>query len=133
VRFPEWFFFNVLAGEIFIDHDNRERLRSKAELHPLVRRVFQIHITEEARHVRFAEQYLSEHVPRLGGLRRSWIRALLPIVLDQGEKMMLRPAPWIVRKYKIPEAVMKRVYGSGSEHEGRVRAIGAPIRALVAY
>jgi hypothetical protein len=130
VTFPEWFFLNVLSGEVFIDHDNRERLRGDAEQHPLVRRVIQIHVTEEARHVRFAEHYLTEHMPRVSWWRRATIRALLPIVLREGEKMMLRPAPWIVKKYAIPKQVMAAAFGRGSAHEQRVRAIAAPIRAL---
>ena len=54
--FPELFFFGVLGGEIFIDQQNREYLkRPRDAVHPLVRRVLQIHVTEEARHVCFAE------------------------------------------------------------------------------
>src|SRR5262245_28549002 len=69
--FPELFFLCVLGGEIFIDHDNRELLRSDAATqHPLVRRIVQIHVIEEARHVCFANAYLREHLPRAPAWKR---------------------------------------------------------------
>src|SRR5262245_45911005 len=67
--FPELFFLFVLAGEDPIDHVQRTMLASGRPVHPLLRRVMQIHVTEEARHLCFARHYLREHVPRLGRLR----------------------------------------------------------------
>jgi len=47
--------------------------------------------------------------------------------------MMLRPAPWIVKKYAIPKPVMAATFGRGSAHEQRVRELAAPIRALASW
>ena len=66
-RFPELFFFFVLAGEDPIDYTQREMLQSGRELHPLVERISRIHITEEARHMAFARHYLRRNVPQLRG------------------------------------------------------------------
>src|SRR5579872_264037 len=88
--FPELFFFHVLSGEVFIDDDNRARLARRAQEHPLVRRMMQIHVTEEARHVRFAQAYLRDRVPRLPFWRRWQIAAFLPVILEQGERMIDR-------------------------------------------
>ena len=56
-RFPELFFFFVLAGEDPIDYTQREMLQSGRELHPLIERISRIHVTEEARHMAFARHY----------------------------------------------------------------------------
>ena len=56
--FPPLFFVFVLGGEDPIDHVQRTTLRSGRELHPLLRRIMQIHVTEEARHICFARYYL---------------------------------------------------------------------------
>jgi P-aminobenzoate N-oxygenase AurF len=129
--FPELFFFHVLSGEIFVDQDNRARLARREEQHPLVRRMMHIHVVEEARHVRFAEAFLRDRMPRLPRRRRWQIRAMLPIVLDQGERMMLRPLPKLVRQYAIPARVLADAFGPGSAHESRVRAIVAPVYGLL--
>jgi hypothetical protein len=129
--FPEFFFLNVLSGEIFADHDNRECLKRRDALHPLVRRILQIHVTEEARHVCFAERFLSERVPRLPFWRRWQIHALLPTILDQGERMIMRPLPRLVRRFRIPAGVMDGAFGPGSAHERRVRRIVAPVFVLL--
>ena len=52
--FPKLFVVHVLAGEVPIDQTQRALLRKGAALHPLVRRIVRIHVTEEARHVCFA-------------------------------------------------------------------------------
>ena len=56
--FPELFFVFVLGGEDPIDHVQRTVLRSGKSVHPLLKRIMQIHVTEEARHLCFARQYL---------------------------------------------------------------------------
>jgi hypothetical protein len=129
--FPELFFICVLSGEIFIDHDNREHLERSAALHPLVRRIVQIHVMEEARHVCFARGYLRERVPRLPRWRRWVIRSALPILLDRAERIMLRPSPSLVRRYGIPPCAMARAFGEGSLHRQRVDGIVASAHALL--
>jgi hypothetical protein len=129
--FPELFFFCVLSGEIFTDHDNRERLLEREGLHPLVHRILQIHVTEEARHVHFAETFLAQSMPRLSRLRTSVIRVALPVVLDQGARMILRPLPSLVRRYRIPREVMKETFDRSSRHQERIRKIVAPVYALL--
>jgi hypothetical protein len=129
--FPELFFFHVLSGEVFIDHDNRARLAHSEEQHPLIRRILQIHVMEEARHVCFAEAFLRDRLPRLSSWRRWQIRALLPALLDQGERMMLRPPRRIMRQYAIPRRVVADAFGPTSAHQRRVRAIVAPVYRLL--
>jgi len=127
--FPTLFFFFVLSGELFIDAENRAQLVD--ERHPLLRRVLQIHVTEEARHVRFAELYLRENVPRLGRLARTSIALVLPFVLEAAQRSMLMPAPSVVSRFAIPRPVLKELYGPGSAHRRKVEQIAAPLFALL--
>ena len=58
-KFPELFFFFVLAGEDPIDYVQRQTLRkNRQDTHPLIRRIMQIHVTEEARHMSFPSSSL---------------------------------------------------------------------------
>ncbi len=65
-KFPELFFVFVLAGEDPIDYVQRQTLRkNRQDTHPLIRRIMQIHVTEEARHMSFARHTLRKLVPEL--------------------------------------------------------------------
>ncbi len=128
---PELFFLCVLAGEVFIDHDNRQRLAERNAQHPTLRRIMQIHVTEEARHVCFANGYLREHLPRASRLRRRVLRTLAPIILGRAERMMLRPSPALARHYQIPPSVLAGAFGPKSAHVETVRQIVTPIRELL--
>lgn len=129
--FPELFFFAVLAGEVFIDHDNRARLHEGETLHPLMRRILQIHVTEEARHVCFAETYLREHVPQLSPLKRRILRALLPTLFANAQYMMLTPTRRIARMFSIPPEVIEAGYGPGTPHRALVEKLVEPVFALL--
>ncbi|HTU61343.1 MAG TPA: diiron oxygenase, partial [Polyangiales bacterium] len=129
--FPELFFIAVLGGEIFIDRQNRDELRRpKAEVHPLIRRILQIHVTEEARHVCFAEQYLKKHLPQLSATKRATLKLLAPILLMSPAHMMLVPSARLVRQFAIPRVALKQAFGAGSEHRMLIARTVEPIRAL---
>ena len=80
-RFPALFFVFVLGGEDPIDHVQRTVLRSGRDLHPLLERIMRIHVTEEARHLSFARQYLRHNVPKLGRGDGVAIAIEAPIIL----------------------------------------------------
>jgi hypothetical protein len=127
--FPELFFVHVLGGEAPIDHVQRTELRRGAALHPLHRRIMQIHVTEEARHVCFAERYLEEHVPSVSALRMLRLRALTPFVLEETAALMLRPPVAFRRKLGIPRAVAAEAY-TGAAYRALVADGLAPVRDL---
>ena len=114
-RFPELFFFFVLAGEDPIDHSQRELLNSGKELHPLIERISRIHIIEEARHIAFARHYLRRNVPKVRGLRLFILRLRTAIVMAIAARMMSRPSGHVVRSYGIPPEVLREAYGPGSK------------------
>jgi hypothetical protein len=130
--FPALFFFAVLAGELFIDHQNRELLAlDRTQVHPLVRRVVQIHVIEEARHVCFAEQYLREHLPRATTLQRAQMAFLVPAILHQSRDLTLLPNRRLRREFAIPAAAMREAFGPGTRHRTVVSATAKPVFRLL--
>jgi P-aminobenzoate N-oxygenase AurF len=122
-RFPAAFFFFVLGGEDPIDHVQREVLGSDRELHPLLERIMRIHVTEEARHLSFARNYLRRRVPALPWRRRQVLKVQVPVTLGVMAAMMLRPSPAIVRRYGTPRRVLRQAYGSPEARAGVVASL----------
>jgi hypothetical protein len=114
--FPCLFFLFVLGGEDPIDHVQRRELDRERPVHPLLRRIMQIHVTEEARHLCFARQYLRQNVPALGPVRRSILSVRAPILLGIMARLMLRPSEQIIRTYRIPPAVVAEAYTRNPAH-----------------
>jgi P-aminobenzoate N-oxygenase AurF len=125
-RFPELFFLFVLGGEEPIDHVQRESLRTGQYAHPLVRRISQVHITEEARHLAFARAYLRHHVPRLGAVSRKLLQLRTPILLGQMASLMMQPTPAMIRRYAIPKSVLREAYRSPRARALRIAALRRP-------
>jgi hypothetical protein len=105
-------------------------LRSANKTHPLLSRIVRIHVTEEARHVRFAESFLAEHLPRVRGARRALLRAALPGLMTAHARLMLQPSRELVRDYRIPRAALREAFGPGSAYRAKVQEIAAPAYAL---
>ncbi len=105
-RFPELFFLFVLGGEDPIDHVQRLALREGRWQHPLVRRISQIHVTEEARHLSFARAFLRRRVPELPARRLLHLRVRTPLLLGQMASLMLEPSAHVIRSYSIPPATI---------------------------
>jgi hypothetical protein len=130
-HFPELFFVFVLGGEDPIDHVQRTVLRSGRELHPLLERIMRIHVTEEARHLSFARQYLRANVPGLSRLKRQRIAFNAPIILATMASVMMRPPGSLVKTYGIPKEVLDEAYGPGSRSRDEVRASLRKVRTLL--
>jgi hypothetical protein len=109
-RFPAMFFVFVLGGEDPIDHVQRTALRSGREIHPLLERIMRIHVTEEARHLSFARQYLRHTVPTLSRVQRRAITIQAPMTLATMAGVMMRPPRQLVRTYDIPKATLTEAY-----------------------
>jgi hypothetical protein len=130
-RFPALFFVFVLGGEDPIDHVQRTALRSGRELHPLLERIMRIHVTEEARHLSFARQYLRTNVPKLSRRRRHAIAIEAPFILAQMASVMMQPPRALVREYDIPKDVLEEAYGPASSSRDAVRASLRKVRTLL--
>jgi hypothetical protein len=115
-RFPELFFFFVLGGEDPIDYVQRTALRDKHFRHPLLHRISQIHVTEEARHLSFARAYLQRNVPRLSRVKRLRLQISVPLLLSRMAGLMLEPPASVVREYRIPREVLDAAYRKNPAH-----------------
>lgn len=93
--FPSLFYVLVLGGELPIDHIQRKLL--KHDLPPLVRRILEIHVEEEARHVSFANNELRRRAPAMGPVERFLLALLAPVLLARMARMMALPSGWVLR------------------------------------
>lgn len=122
--FPTLFFMFVMGGEDPIDHVQRTMLRAGVEVHPLLRRIMQIHVTEEARHLCFARHYLRQNVGQLSRVRKLMLSVRTPLILNEMASLMMRPAAQIVTTYGIPKAVMQAAYDNNPAfHASRQEAL----------
>jgi hypothetical protein len=127
--FPEELFVHVIGGEWPIDHVQRMALDRERELHPIVRRVMQIHVTEEARHLCFASRFLEERVPRLTPLRRVRLRLFTPFIVSSTVHAMMRVPPCVIAEYGIPRSVVREAHAS-RQYSARVHDGLRPVREL---
>lgn len=129
--FPELFFVFVLGGEDPIDHAQRMALSDERSLHPLVRRISQIHITEEARHLCFARSFLRQYVPQLSPRRRATLSLVAPAILRVEAELMLAPPRSLIREFEIPRAVVDEAWRKNPAHRASVLASLGKVRTLL--
>lgn len=127
---PFGFFVGVLAGEEPIDHMQKGVLRSGAQGHPLVMRVMQIHIAEEARHIGFAHQYLQYKAPRLGRIQKAAISVLMPVVMRLLCDVIMKPGKQMRRDLAIPDAVVADVWWNSDPSRKALRDTFGDVRML---
>jgi len=128
--FPEWFFTMVLAGEEPIDHIQKSILRSSDELHPLLERIMQIHVAEEARHISFAHEYLQQRVPALGPVRKALLSVLYPITMRVACDLIVVPGKELTTDLGVPRKVVKDAYWRSDDAQRMLRDFFGDVRAL---
>jgi hypothetical protein len=97
----------------------------------LLERIMRIHVTEEARHLSFARSYLRTNVPKLSGWQRRAMALEAPVVLATEASVMLRPPRHLVRRYGVPDAVLRVAYGPGSQSRQDARDSLRKVRNLL--
>lgn len=127
---PFGFFFGVLAGEEPIDHVQKSVLRAGSDMHPLLRRIMQIHVAEEARHIGFAHQYLEHHAPRLKRRERAVLSVAVPVVMRWLCDEILVPSKQAQRDMGIPTSVVKDLYWDQPESAKLLRDLFGDARML---
>lgn len=127
---PFGFFYGVLAGEEPIDHVQKSVLRAGDDMHPLLRRIMQIHVAEEARHIGFAHQFLEHHAPRLRRGERFVLSLLVPLIMKWLCNEILVPSKRARRDMGIPADVMKEVYWGSPESRKFLRDLFGDVRML---
>jgi hypothetical protein len=129
-KFPELFFMHVLGGEGPIDHFQKTELTRRNALHPLVRKIMQVHVTEEARHISFAKSWLREHMPRASRMRRIEMRFHTPILLAVMSRQMIEPPRWLLDLYGVPHSVRREAFHEDPEFRRRLAEGLRPVRDL---
>ncbi|MDT0200936.1 diiron oxygenase [Nocardioides sp. AE5] len=127
---PEVFFVGVLAGEEPIDHVQKSILRAGDDLHPLLQRIMQIHVAEEARHIGFAHEYLAQRIPELSGPRKALLSVLYPVIMRTLCDIILVPGKEITDQMGMPRSVIRDVYWKQPESQKVLRDIFGDVRML---
>lgn len=127
---PVAFFVGVLAGEEPIDHVQKSMLRSGDDLHPLLRRVMQIHVAEEARHIGFAHEFITHKAPQLGFVQRFWLSLAFPVIMRVLCDQILVPSRRAQREMGIPRHVVRDLWWRRPESRKLLRDLFADVRML---
>ena len=127
---PMAFFIAVLAGEEPIDHTQKSILRAGDAMHPMIQRIMQIHVAEEARHISFAHAYITRHAQRLSWLQRQYIAVLYPVIMRVAGDAILVPPKQMAREFDIPDELMRSLYWEAPESRERLREVFADVRML---
>ena len=127
---PYGFFFGVLAGEEPIDHVQKTVLRGGADMHPLLQRIMQIHVAEEARHIGFAHEYLVHQAPKLKRHERAVLSVVVPVIMRWLCDEILVPSKKAQRDMGIPKSVVKDLYWDQPESRKMLRDLFGDVRML---
>ena len=125
------FFAGVLAGEEPIDHLQKSILRGSSPQHPLIRRIMQIHVAEEARHIGFAHLYLQQVVPRMSRRQRVLLSLAVPVVMRWLCDAILVPHKQMRDDMGIPDEVLHELWWDSPSSRKLLRDLFADVRALV--
>jgi hypothetical protein len=129
---PYGFFLGVLAGEEPIDHTQKAILRAESAQHPLIRRIMQIHVAEEARHIGFAHAYLEHRSGRLSRVERAVMSLVAPVIMRWLADVILIPSRQARRDMGIPRSVVRDVYWRDPESRQTLRDLFGDVRMLCA-
>ncbi|CAN5185129.1 MAG: AurF N-oxygenase family protein [Nocardioides sp.] len=128
---PPLFWFGVLAGEEPIDYLQKELLRSDShELHPLLQRIIQIHVAEEARHIGFAHQYLAEHVPQMSLRGKTALGVMVPLIMRGLCDVIMIPSKEHRLAMGIPYEVAREVWWTDPASSKQLRDLFGDVRML---
>ncbi|WP_310963242.1 AurF N-oxygenase family protein [Nocardioides terrisoli] len=127
---PSVFFIGVLAGEEPIDHVQKAILRAGDEMHPLLQRIMQIHVAEEARHISFAHEYLKRRVPRQGRLQRAALSVVFPVVMRVLCDVIMVPGKEMTRDVGVPKDVLDEVFWDSPDGHRLLRELFSDVRML---
>ena len=127
---PEIFFVGVLAGEEPIDHLQKSVLRSGDQLHPMLLRVMQIHVAEEARHISFAHEYMRQTTPKLSRTRKAFLSVAFPVVMRVLGDVIMKPGKEFRDDCGVPKKVLDEIFWDSKDGRKLLRSVFADPRML---
>jgi hypothetical protein len=128
--FPQLFLLFVLGGEDPVDHLQRRQLRA-CDCHPVIERIMRIHVTEEARHISFARQYLKTTVPGLGFVRRATLGMVAPFLFGTMARLMVNPPSALIRQYGVPRDDLRRALRRKESRQLLADSVAKPRRLCI--
>jgi hypothetical protein len=99
-----------LAAEGPNDYMQRLIIKDKDKLHPVYAKIIQIHVTEEARHISFANQYLLNKCKDLPWFKKKLLKIISPFIINTANNLIFKLDKTILKKYKIPAGTMDEAY-----------------------
>jgi hypothetical protein len=127
---PGTFFFGVLAGELPIHNMQKTLLREDNSLHPIMEKVMAIHVAEEARHISFADQFLTKRVPHMVRRSRFALSLYVPIVMRILGQAIVVPSRGFFREFDIPRSVRKELFFDAPGSRRELRDMYGDVRKL---
>jgi hypothetical protein len=127
--YPALFFTGILAGEEPIDHLQKSIMRHGGS-HPMVDRIMQIHIAEEARHISFAHEWLKHEVRTMGPIQRSVFSVLFPVTMRLLCDVIMVPSGKARRDMGIPRSVAREIWWSSEPSTRLLRGMFGDVRML---
>ncbi|RJQ81181.1 diiron oxygenase [Pseudonocardiaceae bacterium YIM PH 21723] len=127
---PLIFFIGILAGEEPIDHYQKSVARSGEALPPALQRVMQIHIAEEARHISFAHQFITEHLKGAGRLKRFGIGLALPIAMRWLANAIMSTPAEFRREFGAPRKAIRQAFWKSKQSKQLMRDFFPDVRQL---
>lgn len=127
---PGTFFFGVMAGELPIHNMQKSMLREDHSPHPIMEKIMAIHVAEEARHISFADQFLSKRVPQMVRRSRFGLSLYVPIVMRVLCSAIVVPPGGFFRKFGIPRSVRQELFFNASDSRQALRDMYGDVRML---
>lgn len=129
IYLPTVFFIGILAGEEPIDHLQKSMMRDGAR-QPLISRIMQIHIAEEARHISFAHEWLAKNIADAGPVRRQLLALAFPTAMWWLCTVMMKPTRRDLRAMGIPREVAREIWWRAPESDAHRRDLFGDVRLL---
>ncbi|MGY1743762.1 MULTISPECIES: AurF N-oxygenase family protein [unclassified Blastococcus] len=118
----------ILVAEEILDIFQRDLMRDE-RVQPLTRRTSEIHVVEEARHMRFARDEVARRTPRLGALalrrHRTLVASVAAIVADNLVQ------PQVYASVGLDPAATKAVARANAHHRAKLRDASAGLVAFL--
>ena len=127
---PIVFFIGILGGEEPIDHTQKNILRASKDLPPVLARVMEIHIAEEARHISFAHEAVKVRGPHLGPVARFSTALFFPLIMRGLCDAIMVPPKQFRERFDIPDEVMKELYWDAPASRQRLEDLFGDVRML---
>lgn len=129
-RLPVGFFIGVLAGEEPIDHTQKQILRNSDALPPVLSRIMEIHVAEEARHISFAHTYVARNAPRLSRGQTLATSLAFPVIMRVLCDAILKPTSEFRDAFSVPDEVVKELYWDSPESQRFLSDLFGDVRKL---